>query len=607
MLRRSRFLSRSALTGIPPKTGAGLFHYKREIDIAPGQLFGRELVLSNIQHGKNQQQLQTQPPPRRWARGADELCVAQLLKSTSLLTTYEATYRFNDPQWNPILSLPVGNPVALELRARHINYGLRHLVQKGHAFYVVRKVDHSVFHPKGLAAVSHVMCSFDQKQERLLTQIVHEGPVDASDPDGPWAVVAASDARSLATAFNRREHLWKRSRRVGSIQSQMGTYDWTQFSPSQVNRNSACEVLILQNETLPYGAGITTKGIVSSAQIAQHPFHYVSQFEAPAQCGIDAFQQAMVISAKHNGLLKNNETLHTVAWRTRSFFPYNPIELDLPFDIHVGSPMVYRGEHLMKTLPSPSVGEPFLRQFYNNNKNKNQKDLTLIQFDVSMQQGASQYLYDEGPAYRARNWWSQRNALPYECTFWCIREGVLDAADCVDYFPPFERIRSRMHSESAKRPGMALNRVVLPEDSSSSNSVIVSEHGKLDLAEIESIDSAKYSPASKKMQKRKELGALAAGPAETKFEELYYDDDAATKRITKLELALKKMAIEEGKEKEELVKKNPRFKNTPIAPFALPSEKATSRRVKSQKALEKIKKKEAEEEEKKTPKKKLTK
>src|SRR3989338_6682587 len=105
----------------------------------------------------------------------------------------------------------------------------------------------------------------------------------------------------------------------------MGTYNWELYSPSEVGKTHPCEVFLLKQETLPFGAGLTAKGIISSAQIARHPYHYVNTFEAPAQCGIDAFQQAMTVSAKHNGLLRDGEMLHCVAWKTRSYFPYNPI------------------------------------------------------------------------------------------------------------------------------------------------------------------------------------------------------------------------------------------------------------------------------------------
>ncbi len=673
MLRRS-FLFFSPLT-TPPRVGAGLFNYAREIEISPGQLFGNEISLSsfNQQKNKNSSSADSQldehdSTPRRWSRNGDELCVAQIQKTSSFLTTYEASYRFDDPQWNPILSLPCGNPVSLEMRARHINYGLRHLVQRGHAFYCVRKTDHSVFHPKGIAAISHVVCSYDEKNERLLTQIVHEGPIDAADPDGKWDIVAASDARSIAQAFQRKQMSVHRSRRIGSLQSQMGTYNWELYTASELNREHPCEAFLLKQETLPFGAGLTAKAIISSAQIAKHPFHYVNPFEAPAQCAVDAFQQAMTISAKHNGLLRDGETLHTIAWKTRSYFPYNPIELDLPFDLHVGPPMVHRGEQDLKLLPSLNVGFPYFRQkkfsekeeeeqeedtktttnsttksktkkskskefltqdeINEQDRKRAQKQLTVLQFDVAMIQGASQYIYDEGKAYRAAKFWAQKNALPYECTFYCVRDGLLDAGYTEEFGVPFERMRSRMHSEAGRMSGLAktLNSPRLnSEQSSASSSSIISHEFDVDLEDVDADENKKHelmtdqvmndpnftmenlktSPATKRKTERQELG-LAAGPALSTLYDAYQNtDEAVQARKDNMLIALKKMARVEVSKRRKTELVNPELKGTSLSPFVLPSEKVKSRREKSQKALERIQKKEMEEAEKRMPKKKL--
>jgi hypothetical protein len=290
--------------------------------------------------------------PRRWVRSSAETCVASIQRSRRLLSQYVASYRMDDPQWAPLLELPCGNPVALEIRARHVNYGLRHLVQKGHALYIVHSTDHTVLHPRGLATRTHVTCALDGRDEHLLTQMVHEGPLDAEDPDGPVGVVAMSLARSVAGPFHRRPMLWQRSRRVGALQAQLGAYDWVMHDPHVVGRADSNEVLLLKNETTFVGGGLTTKGICSSLAIAHHPYHYTHQFEAPPAVGVDAMHQAAYLCAARNETVddESREPLHALAWSTRTPYPWMPIELDLPFYITCSSPQVHRTPVLPELL-----------------------------------------------------------------------------------------------------------------------------------------------------------------------------------------------------------------------------------------------------------------
>lgn len=58
------------------------------------------------------------------------------------------------------------------------------------------------------------------------TTILHEGPLDAAEPNGPRGIVAVSFIGGLAGNFERREQLWMRARRTGAMQSEMGVYDY---------------------------------------------------------------------------------------------------------------------------------------------------------------------------------------------------------------------------------------------------------------------------------------------------------------------------------------------------------------------------------------------
>jgi hypothetical protein len=346
--------------------------------------------------------------PRRWVRGALESCVHSMRRSPRLLTNYVAQYKLADPQWQPILALPVGNPVALELRARHANVALRHLVQKGHAVYVITDTSHSVLRPRGLAERSYVTCSMAKSQQRLLTHLIHEGPLDAADPAGPRGVVAMSNVCSTALAFNRKYMLVERSRRVGSLQSQLGAYDWTTHHPEEVGRASEAEVMLLQSTTRVLGGSVAATGIVSSHNVAQHPYQFVTDFEAPINCVMDAFHQAAFYSARHHDLVGEKEALHAVAWVTKTHFPYSPVELDLPFKLQLGQPQVHDSR---ETYPSGLVGSPFV------------DGCPVIMNELSLRQGTPEYLYDQGPASRPLKFWSQMDATPLTGHMFFVRDG----------------------------------------------------------------------------------------------------------------------------------------------------------------------------------------
>lgn len=178
---------------------------------------------------------------RRWVREPDELCVASIRRSNNInkMNTYVATYKFDDPHWQPFLlpeihvlpsptkassssddgeraaerpldvsggggggddcpptgssgaPSPVGDAynvyidynklLSVELLSRHANYALRHLVQKGHAMYFVNYAQHSLLEMRGLVEASYITCAYGIKGERLRTHLLHVGPLDVRD------------------------------------------------------------------------------------------------------------------------------------------------------------------------------------------------------------------------------------------------------------------------------------------------------------------------------------------------------------------------------------------------------------------------------------------
>ena len=198
-------LHRSACAAVRPASGLStpkkqLLSYERAVSLSPGQFYSAPATFSK------DLVLRKDSPIRRWVRDpTNELCCHDPTRLSAVLTTYETTFKFESPDWADILSLPCGHPVALDIRARHINVSLRNLVQKGHALYIISACEHSVLHPNGLAMRAHIVCSLDVKDEHLLTQITYEGPVNAAQPDGRWDVVAISTAHSTAMPFVRKE------------------------------------------------------------------------------------------------------------------------------------------------------------------------------------------------------------------------------------------------------------------------------------------------------------------------------------------------------------------------------------------------------------------
>lgn len=354
--------------------------------------------------------------PRFWARPAHATCVAGMFRHSRLLTEYVASYKFHDPDWRPLLSLPCGDPVGLEMRARHCNAALKHIVQKGHALYLITHTQHSVFEPRGVVQQTHVTCSFGVRGERLRTMLVHEGPLRAEDLEGPRGVLAVSQVEGYGTWFERKPMLWQRSRRVGAMQAHMGAFEWELCDASLAGkRGKESEIMLLGGEgnLKMFNGALAVNGIVSSLRIAEHPYLYVNDFEAPAVAVTEALSQAAYCSAATNGLVKHSssERLHAVAWSTRTAPPYVPIECDFPFRVQLARPTVFTTHD---NYPSTLIGHPALG------------GAPVLHFDYNVRQGVEHYVYDDAPSSRPLKWWSQKDTEPFAGSMYFAREGVLD-------------------------------------------------------------------------------------------------------------------------------------------------------------------------------------
>ena len=381
--------------------------------------------------------------PRRWCREASEICVEHVLKSKKLLNDFVVTYRWSDPHWAKILALPVGNPIGMEMRARHCNYALKHLVQQGHAFYAIQHTKHSVLHPYGIAERSYVESGRATVGDRLVTQIFHEGPLDSRLPleESPRGVVAISTVQGLANGISRREMLLERSRRIGALQAEVGAQDWELIDPVDVGRKTHDEVMVLAPSTEFFAGGMTTKAIVSSAHVARHPFHFTTDFEAPASTVIDAVHQACHRLAKHHELVKPTDTLHLLGGTISSRFPFTPVENDLHFKMQLSRPEVM---HSREQYPSTTLGAPLV----------DGAPIFAVQFGVF--QGVENYLYDDQPSSRPMKWWQQASSLPYFGNlYFCRDANVAKLRPFEDVPNPFERSYSARERELRSRyPGL---------------------------------------------------------------------------------------------------------------------------------------------------------
>lgn len=483
---------------------------------------------------------QTLPAPRRWVRDADELCVASIHRSNNIsrINSYVATYKLGDPQWRPLLlpevhvlpkarsartdtpktadaqeqqratghscrlssstasSTAEGYDVfidynkltTLELMSRHANYALRHLVQKGHAMYLVTFAQHSVVQMRGLVEASYISCAYGIRGERLRTHIIHTGPVDVRevleiDPvtlrvsfdlqkqHVRRGVVAMSTVEGYGTWFQRKPMLWQRTRRIGALQSQMGSYDYQLCDSAEVGRLRPYEVSLLAPHVRLIGVqgGADAVALIASSQVAQNERLYMGQFEAPVLTAVDAVHQLIHRTALHHQLLQpalteeaggdaavpaaaaaeledsrlqelrrlaGMERFLPVSWVTRTPPPYVPLESDLPFRIQLSRPAVIRTDarstqtggtadsNAAIVFPTGgSVGSPFVR------------GVPLSLFEYNVHQGVDHYIFDDAPSARPLKWWNQKSNMPYSGYVYGMRSGLLDHVEPAEKIP----------------------------------------------------------------------------------------------------------------------------------------------------------------------------
>jgi hypothetical protein len=386
--------------------------------------------------------------PRRWLREPGESCVDRVYRTQELVTDFVVQYKWEDPQWRPLLRLAAGSAVGIELRARHIAFSLKHLIQKDLPNFQVIKSAHSILHPRGVAERAFVRVTTGGKISQsagrvdpdvLVCEIVHEGPLHApgtssgrTSAEAERGVVGMSTVWGWASEISRRS-IWKRTRQIGSTTALMGTYDYTLMPQEVVHRQSPEEVFLLEKEYRNQSGGGTTVGIISSHSIARHPYHYVGNFDAPAQCALDAALQLQYRSAVDCELVRPGDDVHCLAWITKSQAPYYyPLEVDVPFTVETGRPEVYGVDSSTDIPSSAKVGAPWLR------------GAPIQRCKYSILQGNAEYFYDEGAASRAYNWWHQHLRVPYAGEFWTVRDCYLDDLKAAEYVPnPFSVAESK--------------------------------------------------------------------------------------------------------------------------------------------------------------------
>jgi hypothetical protein len=439
LLRRAvtRLSSGKNAPAVSCRASSSLLTYERAAPSSFLQPSGTGGVAAGLALYSEEQAAGSPGQGRRWMRGGMESCVDKVTKSSRLIANYIATYKFRDPQWAPMLSLPCGNPVGFELRARHVNVSLRHLVQKGHALYLITDTEHTVFHPHGLAERSFVTVSLGRGGDRLKCLLVHEGPVDAANPSGDRDVVGLSVSHSFAMPFDRRKMVVERSRRIGTIQAGMGAMDWALLEPPMVGREKPEDVFLLHNHTQMLSGGMQSAGIVSSINVAKHAYHYVTEFEAPSTVQADIVaQMGFFVGSQHDLLdAKHGEPLHALAWSSQGSLPRGvPLEVDLPFKAQAGRPDVSESR---STYHRGGIGTPFA------------DGAPVFRVDSHIFQGAPEYLYDPaGPSRRSGKWWRQVDSLCGEHVSYYVREGNLRK------LRPFEKISNPFASSAGQRKGV---------------------------------------------------------------------------------------------------------------------------------------------------------
>ena len=83
------------------------------------------LVLRPLRRRRREAPHNVNGPPG--LRRAEESCILETHRQSDILPHYTISYKFKDPTWAPFLHLEAFHPAALETRARHIAWALRHL------------------------------------------------------------------------------------------------------------------------------------------------------------------------------------------------------------------------------------------------------------------------------------------------------------------------------------------------------------------------------------------------------------------------------------------------------------------------------------------------
>lgn len=476
----------------------------------------RQKAASSMMTSESDDQTAAAPNVRRWLRDGYESCLhLPPLRSHHLLTHYVGVFKMKDPQWRSLLSLPVGHPVGTEVKARHCHVALRHLVQKGHALYIIQHSRHTVFHPRGVSERAHIVCTLGKKNEHLLTFIKHEGPIDGRFPDGPRGIVAYSEVAGVAQPFRRRWMSVERGRRVGALQATVGAVDWQMCAPEEVGRDAHAEVMLVSPHRASdfgnasrvaaaedglgggFGSGLSTIGIVSSFNVADHPYQFVTDFEAPSHCAMDALHQGAYLLARGNGLItrvenqhpvnavvpkaprgpaaqrssstkrrrgtveappvtpptaaaavaaasssppseaiSTGERLYALGWGSYTPHPYLGLEVDLPFKVQLSPPQLHRDASACDSVGI--VGHPPCAPV---------STTPFFQTEYSIHQGCPEYLYDQGPVFRPQRWWHQRDLRPYTGHAYWIRDGILDG-----YLTELNRARDQGFADRVANP-----------------------------------------------------------------------------------------------------------------------------------------------------------
>lgn len=427
---------------------------------------------------------------RRWVRDADELCVASVHRSNSInhINTYVASYKFDDPQWQPFLlpevqvfaseasssasssadgssgrgggaaaaeavaaevHIDYNKLVTLELISRHANYALRHLVQKGHAMYFVNFAQHSLLHMRGLVETSHITCAFGVRGERLRTYITHIGPLDVRDVievdprtrrvsfnlhkrGVRRGVVALSQVEGYGTWFQRKPMLWQRTRRIGALQSTLGAFGYDLCSPASVGRQRDCEVSLLAPHLRFFGAsgGGEAVGIIADSQVAQNSKLYVGQFEAPPIAAVDAVHQLAHAAALQQSLVTPAAGHTPLALaRAEQLLPVSWVTRTPPPYVPLESDLPFKMQISRPTVFAPPPPGSAGGAVYPHGGSVGTPfvvgaPISLMEYNIL--QGVDHYVYDEAPSARPLKWWNQKSNTPFNGHLYFVRSRLLD-------------------------------------------------------------------------------------------------------------------------------------------------------------------------------------